>query len=228
MVSGPPTQDTGINNSGLGRIKRILTGGAPFLGSPRVFQMGTEFHYRCLNRKKGKWKPIDEKEKGSMEGMVKSIHTCKLFLKLLPGSTVEKKIIKPQAFGIHRMHGTPDLRKRRVGLDLKTTSATTEEEFIAKVFELDYDRQDVVYEELADLDEFYFIGVCKENMGTEKKPFYPHWVVDMNNYEKQKQIAEEQAKFLLTFFHDFGVPLKSGLKNESLEPYIGGGQDSES
>jgi PDDEXK-like domain of unknown function (DUF3799) len=222
MVSGPQTES--INNSGLGKIKRILTGGAPFLGGERFLQFGTEFHYRCLERKKGRWRPTNDDEANSMAGMVKSLHTCKLFLKNLPGAIVEKTIFHPKAFAIHPMHGTLDLRKKRIGIDLKTTSSETEEDFISKALKLSYPRQGVVYEELADLDEFYIIGIGKKNMGTKQKPFYPHWVMDLNNFQNEKRRAHAEAKFLLTFFKEYGTPTKTGVKEK---PAFVSGQDSE-
>lgn len=212
MVSGPQTES--INNSGLAKIKRILTGGTPFLGGERFLVFGTEFHYRCLERKKGKWKPTDKEEAFAMEGMYKSLHSCKLFLKHLPGAIVEKTIYHKNAFGIHPMHGTIDLRKRRVGIDLKTTSCETEEDFITKAITLGYPRQGVVYTELGDLDEFYFIGVSKKNMGSVQKPYYPHWVLDLNNYSNEKKIATAEAHFLLTFYRDYGMPTKTGVKEK--------------
>lgn len=241
MVSGRPDVNTGINNSGLARIKRILSGGAPFLGGERYLQFGTEYHYRCLERKVGKWLPSNSLEKDAMVGMQQSLLSCKLFTSNYPGSIREKRVIHPKAFGIHRMHGTIDLKKikgkQRIGIDLKTTSATTEAEFIKKAFELGYPRQGCVYEELEALTEFYFIGVSKnfevEDDGitpvlVKGKKVYPHWVMDLNNYSNEKIAATEEACFLLEFFHEFGVPIKSGIKNETLESYLLSGSDSES
>lgn len=233
MVSGPPVKS--INNSGLGYIKRILTGDKPFLGPQRYLQTGTEFHLRSLMRKKGKWQPIDDEEKQSMIGMVKSIYSCKLFVQSFNGSIREKLHKHPKAFGIHGMHGTLDLKVKRKGrkriIDLKTTSETTEEGFIKKAIQLCYPRQGVVYKELDDHhpgDECFFIGVSKKNIGTKTKPNYPHFIFDLNNFTNETRRAEQEAEFLLSFYSQFGLPTKSGTKeNTKIFTDPRGRQDSE-
>lgn len=220
MVSGPLIKS--INNSGLGRIKRILSGGTPFLGGERYLQFGTELHYRCLERKKGKWKACDDEEKAAMIGGIKSLHNLKLFKQMRPGAIIEKLHKHPKAFGIHGMHGTIDLKKtigrRKIGVDLKTTSCKTEDEFVAKAIKLDYPRQAVVYEELAGLNEFYIIGISKA------APDYPCFIFDINNFSYEKQRSTEEAKFLLQFYRDYGLPLKSGVKGEDLTKFTDPGR----
>lgn len=219
MVSGPLKKS--INNSGLGYIKRIMTGGAPFLGGERYLVMGTELHLRALKRKKGVWQAYDEEEELAMKGMYKSLMSCKLFTDNFPGAVIETLHKNPKAFGIHGMHGTIDLKKpKRRGkriIDLKTTSCTTEEEFIKKAISLDYPRQGIVYEELDNRqpeDECYFIGLSKKNIGTKEKPKYPLFIMDLNNFQDEKRIATNEAEFFLTFYNRYGIPLKSGLRKE--------------
>src|SRR5690606_15349296 len=98
-VSGPLTKS--INNSGLGAIKRILTGTPPFLGGERYLLFGTELHYRCLERKIGKWKPFDPEEQKSMIGGVKALMKCKLFTDNYKGAVIEKRLVRESVFGIH-------------------------------------------------------------------------------------------------------------------------------
>lgn len=154
-----------------------------------------------------------------MDGMVKSVYNCKLFTDSFIGSVREKLHKQSNVFGIHGMHGTIDLKKKlRRGkriIDLKSTSAKTEEEFIKKAIAFDYPRQGVVYENLdnpLDCDETFFIGVSKHNAGTEKKPFYPHWIFDLNNFQQQKNYARNEAEFLLTFAKNYGLPTKEQIK----------------
>lgn len=198
-----------------------MTGGSPFLGGERYLVFGTEFHLRALKRRKGVWQAYDETEDDAMKGMVKTLLNCKLFTDNFNGATIEKLHKNPKAFGIHGMHGTLDLKKPKRGgkriIDLKTTSATTEEEFIQKAISLDYPRQGIVYEELDNRrpdDECYFIGVSKKNIGTKQKPKYPLFIMDLNNFQNEKRISTNEAEFFLNFYHQYGVPLKSGLKTE--------------
>lgn len=153
-----------------------------------------------------------------MEGMLTSLYSLKLFTDNLKGAVVEKLHRVPIAFGIHSMHGTLDLKKqKKVGkkklmIDLKTTSQTTEAAFIKKAIKLAYPRQGEVYEELdTDIDESIFIGISKVNTGTKHKPKHPLFIFDLNNYAKERQEATEEAKFLLKFYKDYGVPVEHSI-----------------
>lgn len=194
----------------------------PFLGGERYLQFGTELHLRALKRKKGKWKPQTPEEKKQMEGGLKSLFKLKLFTESWQGAIIEKKIKRADAFGIFGMHGTLDInnkRKKRI-VDLKTTSAETEEEFIKKAIQLSYPRQGEVYEELdGETEETFFIGISKKNIGTEEKPEYPIFIFDLNNYEKEKQAARQEAEFLLTFYKENGLPIDKHIKVKDLEGY---------
>lgn len=219
MVSGQPDDNQSINNSGLGRIKTILCGKQPFGGDERFLHFGSEYHRLSLTPKQKPekvWVPYNEDEKLAMGPMVKATLKHPLFIEFMSGNPrVEQLIRQPDRFGIHAMHGTLDIskdftRSKRRGLDLKTTSATTEEEFIKKAIKLDYVRQDVVYCELDDLTEpMLFLGCCKKNMGTKLKPYHPLFVFDPNDFKKERDRARDEAEFLLTFFKRFGVPGKT-------------------
>jgi hypothetical protein len=172
-----------------------------------------------------------------MVGMVKELYKNKIFLKYLPGATIETLHKKQNAFGIWTMHGTLDLKnkkgRKKIIIDLKSTSETTEEKFISKAIKLDYPRQGVVYGELDDHrpdDETFIIGCCKKNMGTLAKPYYPNFIFDLNNYQNEKRTARDEAEFLLDFGKRYGIPTQGGVKKDSLDkflkPIAGGGQDS--
>jgi hypothetical protein len=158
---------------------------------------------------------MDEAERFQINGMYKSLMTCKIFTDNHPGSIVEKLWKRQNVMGICGMHGTIDLYKKKRGnrviIDLKTTSETTEEAFIKKSIKLGYPRQGIVYELLPEptpADEVYFIGISKINIGTIDKPIFPHFVFDLNNYGKEKQYAQTEAEFLLTFFKTYGLPIE--------------------
>lgn len=216
LVSGPPKQNETINNSGLGNIKRWLCGIPPFLGAQRFLLFGTEFHSTALEKKHTKiWKTMGPDERFQINGMHKSLMQCKVFTDNHPGSIVEKLWKRKDVMGICGMHGTIDLYKKKAGkrivIDLKTTSETTEEGFIKKSIKLGYPRQGVVYELLPDVkpaDEVYFIGISKMNTGTPEKPIFPHFIFDLNNYEKEKTYAQQEAEFLLSFFSKYGLPIE--------------------
>jgi len=216
LVSGQPKPSDTINNSGLGNIKRWLCGIPPFLGAQRFLLFGTEFHSVALERKHTKiWKTMDDPEKFQINGMHKSLMQCKIFTDNHPGAIIEKLWKRNNIMDIWGMHGTIDLYKKRTGrrivIDLKTTSETTEEGFIKKAIKLSYPRQGVVYELLPDAkpaDEVYFIGISKMNIGTPEKPIFPHFIFDLNNYAKEKRYAQNEAEFLLTFFSKYGLPIE--------------------
>lgn len=176
-------------------------------------------HYRCLERKKGKWKPYDDDESKAMTGGVKAVLKNKLFLQYYRGAIIEKKIKHPNAFGIFGMHGTLDINNKRLMgvLDLKTTSCVTEEDFIEKAIKLGYPRQGVCYEEFSGNKETIFLGISKKNIGTEKKPEYPLFIFDLNNYSAEKEAARQEAEFLLSFYKEFGLPMDKYIDRTKIE-----------
>ncbi|HJY23962.1 MAG TPA: hypothetical protein VJ279_13800, partial [Hanamia sp.] len=48
------------------------------------------------------------------------------------------------------------------------------------------------------------------------KPIYPIFIFDLNNYEKEKEAARQEAEFLLTFYKTYGVPLDKYTNPEKL------------
>lgn len=210
-----PVKDS-INNSGLGVIKRLLCGLPPFLGGERFLLFGTEMHTRALMNKKGKgkelWKPFDTAEAVSMEGGWDSLKRDSEFQRLKKGAVIEKWIRKDKLFGIHAMHGTLDINNKKLGLvvDLKTTSAETEDEFIDKAIKLGYPRQGVIYENLSGNTASIFIGISKK---APYSTFYFH----LNDFQAEKQRAKQEAEFLLSFFHDYGFPVD---KHSNKDRYI--------
>lgn len=201
---GPVTDS--INNSGLGVIKRMLCGLPPFLGGERFLLFGTEMHTRSLLNKKGKgkekWTPYNTEEEVSMVGGEASLKSDQRFQSLKKGAIIEKWIRKDNAFGIHAMHGTLDINNKKLKLvvDVKTTSCETEEDFIEKAIKLGYPRQGVVYEELSGNTASLFVGISK------KAPFKTFYF-DLNDFQAEKQLAKQEAEFLLTFFKTYGFPI---------------------
>lgn len=164
---------------------------------------------------------MGEEERFQINGMHKSLMSCKIFTDNHPGSVVEKLWKRKNVLDIWGMHGTIDLYKKKAGrrivIDLKTTSEITEEGFIKKAIKLSYPRQGVVYELLPDdkpADEVYFIGISKVNLGSEEKPHFPHFIFDLNNYAKEKSYAQKEAEFLLTFYKNYGLPIESNRKGK--------------
>lgn len=145
-----------------------------------------------------------------MEGGVKAVLNCDLFKKYYPGAIIEKKIMRENVFGIHGMHGTLDLnnKRKKIIIDLKTTSCETYEQFEKKAIQLAYPRQGEIYLQIdGEAEHFYILGVSKKNIGTIRKPIYPTFLFDLDNYEKERQQAREEAQFLLTFYKQYGLPI---------------------
>lgn len=176
-------------------------------------------HYRALIKKKGVWEPYDEDEAKAMKGGLTSLLKCKVFTENYRGAVIEKLTKKANAFGIFGMHGTLDINnnRKKIMIDLKTTSAATEEEFISKAIKLSYPRQGCVYEELSGHKESIFIGISKKNIGTEEKPHYPIFLFETNNYGKEKDYAREEVEYLLNFYKTYGLPSDKYIKREHLE-----------
>lgn len=213
-VLGPRSK--AINNSGLGVVKRFLCGLPPFLGGERYLLFGSEMHRRALENKKGKWTPYNKEEADSMEGGHRALQQHKLFQELKRGAIIEKKVKRQRVFGIHAMHGTLDINNRRKKLvvDLKTTSCTTEEDFVRKAIKLGYPRQGIIYEALAGYKNSLFIGISKKNIEPDPfaPPIYPVFLFDLNDFQHERQKAREEAEFLLTFYKQYGLP-KAEIQN---------------
>lgn len=62
----------------------------------------------------------------------------------------------------------------KMGADLKSTACTTQTAFLASLYHLDYDRQAAWYMDLASLDKFTFVGICKTPNKKGKHDIFVH------------------------------------------------------
>lgn len=205
LFSGPPGESDYISNSGLSEIKRVLISGMPFLGNEVYLHEGSEVHSRHLEKRQ--LRKLDQDTEERISGMLKSLNQHKFVKKLMASSIKEVTTIK-------KVHGANckvvlDIRGiktlRRLGADLKTTSAKTEQQFIKLAIEkYDYLRQGWIYKQAEDLDEFFFIGIQKQK---------PHnvYILDQNNYEKEERAAAREGKFLIDFYKQHGRVARPGI-----------------
>lgn len=176
-----------INNSTLGTIKRYFTNTPPFNGGEFYLKFGGEFHSRVLENKSKE--NLDEESIKLIQAMTKSLHKNPVFKKAMSGSPILEKLRFNEVNGVP-MRGTLDILNRNCAYDLKTTSEETFDKFVKKAIKLDYFRQSYVYKQLAEVDNFIFIGVCK-------KPPYNIYILNTNDYETQEEIQKNEAHFLL-------------------------------
>jgi len=187
-----------INNSGLSDIKRALLGQPGFWGGEQFLQVGTEIHKRAMEPKKP-IKLFDSVTEPIIRGCTMSLQANKEFTSMLKGADVEV-LCKNTVHGVY-MHGTLDMRNKRKskGGDIKTTSSRSYKEIIYSMVKYGYFRQARVYMLLEDLEHFEFYFVQK---------FAPYcvYVVNVNDYKMEMKYADNELKFLLKFYDQYGIP----------------------
>lgn len=190
-----------VNNSTLSVIKYFLFGYVP-TGFDQRFQLfGREFHKRALEPHK-KQKRLTSDEEKRLKPMIKNLHANPVFKKYFVGSKKEHLIDTKSINGIP-VQGTLDVNHQalKVGCDPKTTSSRTRAEFINSCIEYAYLRQDWIYCQIAELDEFIFFGV-------QKYPPHAVWPVSFHDkqYKQDYEYFKQEALFLLHFYKHYGVP----------------------
>lgn len=197
VVSGPPAPEEFINNSGLSVIKRKLLGTPLYMGNERFLHVGKELHKRVLEPHLEPKRLVNDEET-MVRNMEQSCSEHKELQKLLKGAERELTVFN-RIDGV-LIRGTLDIKKKKIGGDLKTTSCRTHDEFIKKAIEYDYPRQAWIYSKIAGLDEFVFYGIQK------KEPFgiFPMF---MGDFKKEVRSAEKEARFLIQFFKTYGMPI---------------------
>lgn len=151
-------------------------------GDQIAFRFGTELHSRFLER--NKINELSEVEEVIIGNMLDALRSHPVVKQLMHGVFVE-------AGFIHELHGVPvkgyiDILKfAQYAADLKSTSLVSRDKFIESMDRL----QPAVYMEIAKVDVFYYVGICKKS---------PH-AVHLVRYDR-KDLKEEfkQLKSLLT------------------------------
>jgi hypothetical protein len=189
-----------INNSSLSTIKSWLVS-APIKVFAKHYQLfGREFHKRCLEPHKRK-KKLSAAEEKQLSHMIPKLLAHPVFKSLMQDSKKEELVVGVIE-GVE-VQGTLDILKGSIGGDPKTTSTPSLSAFIRSMISYDYHRQAWIYSTIAKLKEFYFFP-------SQKLPPYAADVVDAFADREAMKYAEAEARFLLSFYRVYGLPV--GIK----------------
>ena len=198
-----------ISNSGLSEIKRILMSGRPFLGDEKYLIFGSELHTRFLLDRPSR--VLSEEEEFDLLNMQEALNHH-LFVNRLMNNSI-REITAIGLIDKIRFKWIGDIVNKKVGADIKTTSAKSEKEFINLALEkYDYLRQGWCYTVAGKLKEFYFIGIQKHEP-------YNVYILNTKDYAKQETKVIKETRFLLDIFTQYGrvvaKPITGGTGTKS-------------
>lgn len=195
LFTGPPTDKDHISWSGLCEIKRLLVNDPPFLGDEKYLMFGAELHLRFLKGIKSKFR-FSQEEEEAMSKMIKSLQSNRFVNQVMKNSVREVTEIVDLEGVRFKMIG--DIIKKKLGADLKTTSARSEEEFRRlAINKYNYLGQGWCYKTGKKLEDFFFIGIQK------KKP-YSVYILDQKDYAKEERKVVAETRWLLEFYRTHG------------------------
>lgn len=207
FISGSLHSNT--SHSRLEVIKKYLIGAKQFVGGESFLSLGSAVHERYLEEKK-QIKLSDEEEKLAVD-MVAAVKKNFIAQQLYKDSTREEKLYVELEGTLITFILDIHQKKKRVGADLKTTTCRSAEDFIKKAREYGYFRQGITYSKAANLKAFYFIAVTKEK---QPKVFVLH----IQSHPEDIRYAEQELKFLLYFFKNYGNIIGESERLEISEP----------
>lgn len=186
-----------LSKSYLHRVKSMLLGEATLDDKPDMqvhLKFGNEFHKRVLEPWRRYSLMTDEQEE-ALDNMVESVEDNETFWDLYRSSKnriIEQEIIKGD------WGGFIDVRKNKVGIDLKSTSCNSEADFIKSCNKFGYFGEGGLYMQIANLDSFFFIA-C------QKKPPYNTFTIDCADYpvEVSEQLEELRTLTYLVKNYEF-------------------------
>ena len=198
LCTGPLTRNT--SHSSLEVIKKYLLGYPQFQGEEYFLKFGSALHEVFLQGIRNHYyKMLNKEDRATVDAMVKKLNAHPIVVLLMTNSTREEKF----SVKLNRVLTTcildakqPALRR---GFDLKTTNATSQRDFEDKIKSLGYVRQALTYKLAAKLKFFYFVGITKT-------PPYNIYIADIDSpqFSTDMIYAQEELKFLLYFFKNYG------------------------
>lgn len=190
-------------------LKKALLGESQFFGNERFLVFGNELHKRLLkhDEKRRKMEPDEELLLANMLDALESYSPLQRYMK---GAKLEKIHVVPidYSYAEPKMQWVKvilDIEKKKVGVDIKTTSCTTEDAFIKAARKYSYPKQGWMYSEARKLDEFIFVG-CSKKPGN--KIFEYH----LNDYPHDKQQGMEEGIELVEIHNSLKTFYNSQLK----------------
>lgn len=184
-----------ISNSYLTEVKRELLN-QPTPDLTEVFEFGSLFHQLLLEPDKADYSHPDLEVAQDMAEAVKEVG---LVRSILNNSKFEaEKEFYKCINGIMCKSKLDGYIKPVVGLELKSTSATSEKAFNQAIMSYDYDRQCAFYIDMANISQILIVGVSKTKVRKQHQIFKFLVIKDSPTYqagkEKYLQLLNEVRK----------------------------------
>lgn len=203
LIAGKPDPSANTSNSSMGATKNLLLGNRQFVGNESYLVFGSVLHEQ-LQFIEGHPYHVSEKvyllshdEVGNLIGILNNAQKNSIVKKIIANTTREQKVY-------HEIEGVRvamllDLEnpKLKMGADWKSTSCSTEQDFIKKAIAYDYIRQAVLYMWARGLKKFYFIGL-------QKCAPFNIYIMDVGRYTEEIAYSLQEIKFLLYFYKNYG------------------------
>ena len=148
-----------ISNSYLSVLERELYGKPQLSFNNRALVFGGELHKRLLKPKEKKHK-LSIEEEALLIRMMDSLKSDKKLTQQMRGAILERVMIQEVAG--QRVKVILDIEKRKKSQDIKTTSCTSENQFLTKCREYHYFTQAWLYTEARKLKQFEFVAISKK------------------------------------------------------------------
>ena len=185
------------SHSFLSNLFGELIGQPKFEGDPIFYQVGHEIHRQSLEPTAPLVYTIEDLgQLQKVESTVNYLNNLKLFQDWVkhPKALIETTHLKP-VFGAP-FKGILDIQVGAHGIDLKTTSATSEDKFFDAAILFKYFRQAASYIRLANLDKFTIIAV------TKVKP-HKHFIIDTSEYPEILEYFDQELEFLIHLYKNY-------------------------
>lgn len=184
-----------ISNSYLSELWRVLDGKGGFFGNQRFLKFGHELHKRDLKPKE-KIEKLTADEEKLLKKMLARLAAETWYVKLKKMSKLEQISVEPiKVYGRTQMVKVIlDIQNKKKGTDLKSTSCTSEKQFIQSAISYKYFKQSWLYSEAKQLDEFEFVGIGKKEVNGK----LPLFRLPVNDFPDLMKEGMEQGKELIS------------------------------
>lgn len=213
LVTGPLPPSANTSNSTMGACKTFLLGQEQFAGDEKYLIFGRVLHEHLKFIEDVLYRHEDfvnltEVEQTWLLGCCKAARENSIVKRLLIKSVREKKLYT-EIDGV-RLAFILDVEQEHLGtgMDWKSSSCKTLNDFVKKALLYDYIRQGLLYKKSRNLKHFYFIGL-------QKHPPHQVYLMDVKQHEGEELYAAQELKFLLYFFKHYGKILFGDKKSPS-------------
>lgn len=198
---------SGFSNSFLSRVKDIIMGKEPFRGSPAAI-FGEALHQMILEPhlyQPVAFKSFRQSDFSKLEKMKQAIEKNRLWVHTRDkeGETEKQVIWKDEQTGLV----CKGILDRIVGndvMDIKTTSATSLDEFMHHITKYEYERQAAMYLDATDSDYFTWVCLSKRNYAT--------FNYTLHRNDPLIESGRKKYRFLLGKCQQFGIAPNDGIE----------------